>query len=115
MSLHRGRKYHFIWHYGCCYGIIHGMKNLIVQMDQAGRVVLPKPLRQRLRLHGGDSLTLEIKGDAIELRPQRPNLRLERVNGILVLSNEMSLPGDLVSDSRNERIDEIARKASDSE
>ena len=106
---------HFIWHYGCYYGIISGMKNLIVQMDQAGRVVLPKPLRERFRLHGGDSLTLEIKGDAIELRPQKANLRLERVNGVLVLSNEMSLRGDLVSESRNERIDEIARKASDSE
>jgi AbrB family looped-hinge helix DNA binding protein len=85
-----------------------------VQMDQAGRVVLPKKLRERFRLQGGDTLVLEVKGDEIHLRPQKPKGRLERVNGVLVLVSEMSVPEgpDLVSDSRGERIDQIARNAS---
>ena len=33
------------------------------------RVVLPKALRGRFRLRGGDVLAIEVRGDAIELRP----------------------------------------------
>jgi len=88
-----------------------------VQMDQAGRVVLPKKLRERFRLQGGDTLALEVKGDAIQLRPQKAKTRLERMNGVLVLLSEMSLPEgrDLVAESRDERIDEIARSAGEAE
>ena len=42
---------------------------LNVQMDSGGRVVLPKKVRERFRLRGGDTLALEMKGDVIELRP----------------------------------------------
>ncbi len=85
-----------------------------VQMDGAGRVVLPKKLRERFHLQGGDTLALEVKGDEIHLRPQRASARLERVNGVLVLVSEIPLPEatDLVSESREERINQIARDAS---
>ena len=86
-------------------------------MDQAGRVVLPKKLRERFRLQGGDTLVLQVKGDEIHLKPQKTKVRLERVNRVLVLVGEMPpLEGrDLVSDSRDERIDQIARNASELE
>ena len=87
----------------------------VVQIDQAGRVVLPKRLRERFRLQGGDSLTLEVKGDAIELRPQKASLRLERVNGVLVITGEKTIAEDVVSAARDERISEIARQATDRE
>ena len=84
-----------------------------VQIDLAGRVVLPKKIRERFRLQGGDTLTLEVKGDAIELRPQKPTAQLRRVNGVLVLVSDMSLPveRDLTAESRDQRIDELARGA----
>ena len=87
------------------------MKSTNVQMDPAGRVVLPKKVRDRFRLQGGDTLALEIKGDAIELRPRKSMAQLRRVNGVLVLVSDMSLPAerDLVVESREERIDEIAQ------
>lgn len=87
--------------------------NATVQMDGAGRVVLPKRLRERFRLQGGDSLTLEVKGDAIELRPTRLRVRLKRVNRVLVLASETPLPEgrDFVAEARDERMDEIARGA----
>jgi AbrB family looped-hinge helix DNA binding protein len=80
---------------------------------QVGRVVLPKKLRERFRLQGGDCHTLEVKGDEILLRPQKSKARLARVNGVLVLVSEFPLPegGDLVSDSRDERIDQIVQDA----
>jgi AbrB family looped-hinge helix DNA binding protein len=88
-----------------------------VQIDAAGRVVLPKKLRERFRLQGGDTLALEVKGDEIHLRPQKARTRLERVNGVLILVSEAPLPQgrDLVSDSRDERIDQIARNASEAD
>jgi len=81
-----------------------------VQIDLAGRVVLPKKIRERFRLHGGDVLALEVKGDTIQLRPQKPATQLQRVNGVLVLVHDVSLPAakDLVAESRDERLDEIA-------
>lgn len=90
-------------------GIIYGMK-LKVQIDPAGRVVLPKKVRERFRLQGGDTLALEIKGDTIQLRPQESRARLERVNGVLVLVDSSPLPEgkDLVAESREERIEQLA-------
>ena len=91
--------------------------NETVHIDRAGRIVLPKRLRERFRLEGGDALSLEVKGDAIQLRPQKAKVRLERTNGVLVLVNNMPVPEgrDLVSESRDERIDEIARGAGERE
>lgn len=88
-----------------------------LQMDTAGRVVLPKKVRERFRLQGGDTLALEIKGDAIQLRPEQRGARLERVNGVLVLVSATFIPEgkDLVSELREERIDQVARDASESE
>jgi AbrB family looped-hinge helix DNA binding protein len=87
--------------------------NQTIHIDRSGRVVLPKRLRERFRLQGGDALSLEVKGDAIQLRPQKSRIRLERVNGVLVLVSQTSLPEgrDLLSESRDERISEIARGA----
>ena len=98
--------------YGMANGMFNAM-NLNVQMDSAGRVVLPKKVRERFRLRAGDTLALQMKGDAIELRPQKNGTRLERVNGVLVLVSEASLPEgrDFVAESRDERVDEIARTA----
>jgi AbrB family looped-hinge helix DNA binding protein len=95
-----------VWYNGITIGI-----HMNVQMDPAGRVVLPKKVRERFRLQGGDTLVLEVKGDAIQLRPQQAKARLERVNGVLVLVSEAPLPEgrDLVSESREERIEEITR------
>jgi AbrB family looped-hinge helix DNA binding protein len=98
------------------FGMENGMfqcMNLHVQMDPAGRVVLPKKVRQRFRLQGGDTLALEIKDDAIQLRPQRLKSRLQRVNGVLVLVSDISLPEgmDLVAESRDERIEQVIQQA----
>ena len=43
-----------------------------LSLDKAGRVVIPKALRQELRLGPGDTLQLESRGDQITLRPLRP-------------------------------------------
>lgn len=42
----------------------------VVSMDKAGRIVLPKEIRNRLHLVGGDLLELEMGSNEIHLRPQ---------------------------------------------
>jgi AbrB family looped-hinge helix DNA binding protein len=88
-----------------------GTKQVVVQVDQAGRIILPKAMRERLRLQAGDSLTVQVKGEAIELRPLRPNIRLKRAKGVLVLTSPLPLREDMVSESRSERIDRIASES----
>lgn len=84
------------------------MKQTTVQIDQAGRVVLPKPLRDRFGLRGGDTLAIEVRGDAIELRPSQAAGELKRVNGVLVFTSPGELASeDFVAQSRNERIDDL--------
>ncbi len=84
------------------------MKQSTVQIDKAGRVVLPKPLRERFGLRGGDTLEIEVKGDAVELRPVQAIGKLKRVNGVLVYSPPGSLADkDYVDQAREERIDHL--------
>jgi AbrB family looped-hinge helix DNA binding protein len=48
------------------HGRIHGMRTTI---DGAGRIVVPKPIRDRLHLQGGASLEIAERDGVIELRP----------------------------------------------
>jgi AbrB family looped-hinge helix DNA binding protein len=38
-------------------------------IDAAGRVVVPKPIRDALRLRGGEALEIEERDGVIEIRP----------------------------------------------
>ena len=58
--------------------------NTTVTLDKAGRVVIPKTLRDELRLAPGDSLTLESDGDQVVLRPVRSSSPLRKKHGIWV-------------------------------
>ena len=53
-------------------------------LDQAGRVLIPKSLRQELQLDPGDTLQLESQGDEIILRPVRPQPSLTKEYGVWV-------------------------------
>jgi AbrB family looped-hinge helix DNA binding protein len=41
------------------------------KISTKGQVVLPSPVRNRLGLQAGDSLDVQVEGDAILLRPRR--------------------------------------------
>lgn len=62
-------------------GILYGM-NLAV--DKFGRVILPKPVRERLHLSPGSGLTLEELPDGVVLRIIRNQPALTRQSGLLV-------------------------------
>lgn len=65
--------------------------NATVILDKAGRVVIPKPLRDELRLEAGDSLELESEGERVTLRPVRSGSPLRKERGVWVFHSGRKL------------------------
>jgi AbrB family looped-hinge helix DNA binding protein len=51
-------------------------------IDRAGRVVLPKPLRDHLQLEPGDWLSLDSNENEIVIRPLRGTVPLQKKRGV---------------------------------
>lgn len=66
--------------------------NTTVTLDKAGRVVLPKPLRQELHLEPGDKLELDSEGGRVTLRPVRENTPLRKERGVWVFRRGTKIP-----------------------
>jgi len=81
-----------------------------IRLDKAGRVVVPKSIRDALRLRAGEPLKVEQRNEEIVIRRDQPNVRLENVDGWLVIRggppSDYSIP-DLIEEIRNERIREL--------
>ena len=65
-------------------------------IDKAGRIVLPKPLRDELQLEAGDSLEVNTKGEEITLRPIRGTSSLKKKHGVWVFQAGQPLAPDAV-------------------
>ena len=61
-------------------------------IDSAGRVVIPKPLRDELALAPGDTLELESNAESITLRPARNTSPLTKKRGVWVFHTGEPLP-----------------------
>jgi AbrB family looped-hinge helix DNA binding protein len=79
------------WHLPMAYAIAQMAKTSImafvdakVTLDKAGRVVLPKIVRDELRLNPGDTLELTVEGEQMTLRPQRATSPLQKERGVWV-------------------------------
>jgi len=66
--------------------------NVIVTVDSAGRVVIPKTLRDQLRLSPGDTLALETDGERMVLKPVRSASAMSREHGIWVFRSGRPVP-----------------------
>jgi AbrB family looped-hinge helix DNA binding protein len=67
-------------------------------IDKAGRVVIPKPVREALQLEPGDALELESGGEQVTLRPARGVGPLRNEHGIWVLHTGEPLPASATDD-----------------
>lgn len=63
-----------------------------VTIDKAGRLVVPKPLREELGLEGGTTLEIRLRGGHLELEPVATPMRLVRRGKGLVATTEEPLP-----------------------
>lgn len=79
-------------------------------LDRAGRVLIPKTLRQEWRLNPGDTLQLDSQGEEIvTLRPVRPKALLKKELGVWVYQGEAtdaSIPA-LIDRQREKRLREL--------
>jgi AbrB family looped-hinge helix DNA binding protein len=67
-------------------------------IDKAGRVVIPKPLREELQLEPGDTLEMESTGEQITLRPVRGTGPLTKEHGVWVFHSGQPLPASATDD-----------------
>ena len=81
--------------------------NTRIIIDKAGRVVIPKPLREELHLEAGDALEMESTGEQITLRPVRGTGPLTKEHGVWVFRSEHPLPAsatdEMLQQIREER------------
>ncbi|HLJ30775.1 MAG TPA: AbrB/MazE/SpoVT family DNA-binding domain-containing protein [Candidatus Angelobacter sp.] len=88
--------------------IIDGMN---VKIDKAGRIVLPKQVRNRLQLRAGTNLELEERPEGLVLRPvgQRPSIIQK--DGVWVHLGKLPTGLDwdrILDDDRDDRVKDIA-------
>ena len=80
-----------------------------LSMDAAGRIVLPKPVRERLQLEPGESLEIEPFDDYIVLKPIRAHTAMRKKQGIWVFQSGEPLKTSVVDETirkvREERED----------
>lgn len=91
-------------------GIINGMN---LKIDRAGRIVVPKPIRQRLGLHPNTEIEIVEQADGVLLRPVEPKPSMVlRENGLWVHTGKIDPNYDinkLIDDVREERIRDILK------
>lgn len=87
--------------------------NTTVTIDKAGRIVVPKPIREALHLKPGDSLEIESDTDDFTLRPKAPakaKARMEK--GIWVFDTGGRITTEMVNDVLNQTRREREARAS---
>lgn len=94
----------------------NAIMNARLNIDRAGRVVLPKPIRDRLQLEPGESLEIESFEDHIVLRPVRERATMRKELGVLVFdtgepitASEVRKTIQRVRDERSDRVLGIKR------
>ncbi|MCY3622553.1 MAG: AbrB/MazE/SpoVT family DNA-binding domain-containing protein [Gammaproteobacteria bacterium] len=87
---------------------------MIITIDHAGRLVVPKSLREQFNLTPGCDLEIEALGDGIRIRRTDAEPALVRKQGILVHHGTTRTAldiGDFVRAERNARHARVARDA----
>jgi AbrB family looped-hinge helix DNA binding protein len=90
------------------YGIINTMK---ITIDATGRIVLPKPLRDRFRLTAGATLELEERPEGLVLRPVEQSPAIVRRDGLWVYVGKVPTGfrwDTIVDDDREKRIQALS-------
>jgi AbrB family looped-hinge helix DNA binding protein len=82
------------------------MKSTTVPIDQAGRVVLPKWVREGINLQAGDELKVSLEGQRIQLELAVEDTDLVRKGHALVFRSKSSKPltSEMVEKLREKRL-----------
>jgi len=84
-----------------------------ITLDKAGRMVLPKAVRDALRVGPGDTLRIESDDERIILSPVRQHAGLHKEHGVWVYRSgtPVSRPlAELVNEQRDQRLEDLTGK-----
>jgi AbrB family looped-hinge helix DNA binding protein len=84
---------------------------MTLKIDKAGRVILPKPVRDRLGLRAGSELEIEETGGGVMLRPAERRPSLIKKQGLWVHTGKVPAGFDVVQAIREDREDRIRKLA----
>jgi len=114
-SLHRHRWYSKLLikirdlPFSLAYGIFIAMKRVLT-VDRAGRIVLPKQLREQFNLHPGSQLEIALGPDRVELKPAETGMMLRRKRKLWVHHGRAQTSLDrAVTNLREERLRSVGR------
>lgn len=85
-----------------------------VTIDKAGRIVVPKQIRDTLHLRAGASLQIDQQGDGFLVYPPTPDTELVKKHGMWVVRHRHSLPAstvDLIRQDREHHIQKLVRRS----
>jgi len=81
--------------------------NTTVTLDKAGRIVIPKTLRDDLHLAPGDTMELGCEGETVTLRPARSSTPLRKERGVWVFRTGKAISAavtdEVLRESRGQR------------
>lgn len=82
--------------------------NATVDIDKAGRIVVPKKMRDAMHLRAGDRLSVECTGESLVFAPEAKSRGLYRDRGWLVYDSGVSLSTEeslrMIDDEREARM-----------
>ena len=90
------------------YAILNGMT---LKIDKAGRVILPKPVRDRLGLHEGSDLEMMETPEGVMLKPIEHRPSMVKKQGLWVHTGKLPPGFDIVKAIRDDREDRIRKLA----
>ena len=77
-------------------------------IDAAGRIVVPKAIRDELALHGGQELEIAARDGRLEIEVPPTPMRLEERGGVMVAVTEAPMP-PLTQDIVRETLERVRR------
>jgi AbrB family looped-hinge helix DNA binding protein len=83
-----------------------------VEIDKAGRIVVPKKMRDALHLTPGTRLKVERSGDTLTLEQDLPEPKLEMIDGLWVMTGAPRLTVEdvnaMIDEQRERRMRYVA-------
>jgi len=80
---------------------------MTLRIDKAGRVILPKPVRDRLGLREGTALEMQETQDGVILKAVENRPAMTRRDGLWIYTGELPAGFDTVQAIRDDREDRI--------
>lgn len=82
---------------------------MVTKIDLYGRIVIPKPIRDRLGLQPGAGLELSLEDESLKLTPTRQESGVKEKEGILVCTSDLPAePEQALEKVRTRRLKKVA-------